>query len=403
MGSIFKRIKKTVSKIKNPLGKLFRKVGKGIAKLGGKVWKGIKDLGVKAFDAYGKFSKKLGPIGMIGMSIAMPYLLGAFGTTGAGLWTGFGSISKTASLSTNPFMKVLGYAGKGVYKTSNFIGGTYRGITQTIGKTFEGFAGVKNAATGVRGKGSISQGFTNLFKGTSEVISGKAGMGTSKFLEIGGVNLGNFNVDRKLSYDVFDKTYGLNGTYSSMSPDVSKYHRTIMKNTDLDAQKAWEYAQNNGVYSQQAGHKTNYILDKSMSPDFSFTAPVEPVGAKAFQADYDWTGTNIKNTMKGVEAQGAGMEWSPKGPVYETKPKGLLDSSNAKKVGKTILRTMAGDDNQAQQYIHPGSEYELHSVAGAYDPTKAFKSAGSMTTEAYKKWMEDLQLNISGSRPSKGL
>ena len=38
MGSIFKKIKKTVAKIKNPLGKLFKKVGRGIGIVGGKIW-----------------------------------------------------------------------------------------------------------------------------------------------------------------------------------------------------------------------------------------------------------------------------------------------------------------------------------------------------------------------------
>ena len=396
MGSIFKKIKKTVAKIKNALGKLFKRVGKSIAKVGGKIFKGIKNMGIKAYQAYGKFSKKLGPIGMIGMSIAMPYLLGAFGTTGAGLWTNFGAMSKTASLSTNPFLKVMGYAGKGVYNTSNFIGGTTRGISQTIGKVFEGFAGTKNAITGVRSGGSITQGFNNLFKGTADVISGKAGMGTSKFLEVGGVNLGNFNIDRKLSYDAFEQTMNINGTYSSMSPDVSKYHRTVMKNTNLDAQKAWEYTQNNGVYHQRVGPDTDYFLDKSLSNDFAFTAPVEPVGAKAFQADYDWTGENMKNTLKGVEAHGT--VWKPKGDTFGEKPKGLLSSSNAKKVGQSILRSMTGDDNQKPQYVHPGSETELNQVAGNYDATKVIKATGTMTTEAYKKWLESLNLNITGSK-----
>jgi hypothetical protein len=387
MGSIFKKIKKTVAKIKNPLGKLFKRVGKSIAKVGGKIFKGIKNMGIKAYQAYGKFSKKLGPIGMIGMSIAMPYLLGAFGTTGAGLWTNFGAISKTASLSTNPFLKVMGYAGKGVYNTSNFIGGTTRGISQTIGKVFEGFAGTKNAITGVRSGGSITQGFNNLFKGTADVISGKAGMGTSKFLEVGGVNLGNFNIDRKLSYDAFDRTMNINGAYSSMSPDVAKYHRTIMKNTDLDAQKAWEYAQNNGVWSTRKGPELNYFLDKSTSGDF-----LETGGVGAF----DWTGENMKNTLKGVESHGT--VWKPKGDTFGEKPKGLLSSSNVKRASQSILRSMGGDDNQKPQYIHPGSETELNQVTGNYDPTKAFKATGTMTTEAYKKWLESLNLNITGSK-----
>jgi hypothetical protein len=388
MGSIFKRIKKVVSKIKNPIGKLFKRVGRQIAKVGGKIFKGIKDMGMKAYQAYGKFSKKLGPIGMIGVSMAMPYLLGAFGTTGAGLWTGFGSISKTASLSTNPFLKVMGHAGQGIYKTSNFIGGTYRGITQTISKSFEGFAGVKNAVTGKRTGGSISQGFNNLFQGTTDVITGKAGMGTSKFLEVGGINLGNFNVDRKLSYDSFERTMNINGAYSSMSPDVSKYHRTIMKNTNLDAQKAWEYAQNNGVWSTRKGSELNYFLDKGSSGDF-----LETGGVGAF----DWTGENMKNTLKGVEAHGT--VWKPKGDVYGEKliGKGLLSSSNAKRVGQAVLNTMSGDDNQQEQYIYPGSEQEGNLIAGNYDASNAFKAKGNMTTEAYKKWLEKLNLNIKGS------
>ena len=397
MGSIFKRIKKTVSIIKNPLGKLFKKVGRQIAKVGGKIFKGIKDMGMKAYQAYGKFSKKLGPIGMIGLSIAMPYLLGAFGTTGAGLWTGFGSISKTASLSTNPFLKVMGHAGQGIYKTSNFIGGTYRGITQTISKSFEGFAGVKNAVTGKRTGGSISQGFNNLFQGTTDVITGKAGMGTSKFLEVGGVGLGNFNVDRKLSYDSFERTMNINGTYSSMSPDVSKYHRTVMKNTNLDANKAWEYTKQNGVYHQRVGPDTDYFLDKSMSKDFAFTAPVEPVGAKAFQADYDWTGENMKNTLKGVESHGT--VWKPKGDVYGEKQKSLLSSSNTKRVANALKNSMFSDDNQQEQYIHPGSEQEGNLIAGNFGGTKVIKGAGNQyTTEAYKRWLQSLNLDIKGSQ-----
>ena len=79
--------------------------------------------------------------------MAMPYLLGAFGATGGGLWTGFGKMMTGTKLtgaggqviktglmnSTNPFLNVLGNAGKGAYNAGNFIGGTYKGITQTIG------------------------------------------------------------------------------------------------------------------------------------------------------------------------------------------------------------------------------------------------------------------------------
>ena len=90
--SIFKKIKKAVTK---PLSKIFKGVGKGIAKVAKNVWKGVKGLGTKAVQAYGKFSQKLGPVGMIGLSIAMPYFLGAFSGAGGGLWTGFGKAMGT--------------------------------------------------------------------------------------------------------------------------------------------------------------------------------------------------------------------------------------------------------------------------------------------------------------------
>src|SRR6056300_1850473 len=106
--SIFKKVKKAITK---PVSKIFKGIGKGIAKVAKNVWKGVKGLGGKAVQAYSKFSKKLGPIGMIGVSMAMPYLLGAFGATGGGLWTGFGKLAETGSLSTNPFLKVMGHVG----------------------------------------------------------------------------------------------------------------------------------------------------------------------------------------------------------------------------------------------------------------------------------------------------
>ena len=106
--SIFKKIKKAVTK---PLSKIFKGVGKGIAKVAKNVWKGVKGLGSKAGQAYGKFSQKLGPVGMIGLSIAMPYFLGAFSGAGGGLWTGFGKAMGT---------QVTGPGGQ-IFKTGLFF------------------------------------------------------------------------------------------------------------------------------------------------------------------------------------------------------------------------------------------------------------------------------------------
>ena len=148
MGKIFKKIKRTVKKVTRPLGRIFKKVGGGIAKAGKYLYEGVAKVGGKIMSGYAKISDKLGPIGMIGMSIAMPYLLGAFSGAGGGLWTNFGTkmggvvgkggtvLQKGLMHSENPFLKVIGHAGKSIYNASNFVGGTTRGITQTITKTF---------------------------------------------------------------------------------------------------------------------------------------------------------------------------------------------------------------------------------------------------------------------------
>ena len=59
-----KWIKRTVKKVTKPVTKVFKGVAKGIAKVGKSVMRGV-----------AKLNKKLGPLGMIAMSIAMPYAL----------------------------------------------------------------------------------------------------------------------------------------------------------------------------------------------------------------------------------------------------------------------------------------------------------------------------------------
>ena len=78
MGKIFKRAKKAVKRVFKGVTKAAKKIGKGIAKVGRSIWDGVKQIGGKAFELYGKLSNKLGPIGMIGLSMAMPYLMPGF-------------------------------------------------------------------------------------------------------------------------------------------------------------------------------------------------------------------------------------------------------------------------------------------------------------------------------------
>ena len=77
MGSVFKRIKKTFKKVTKPLSKMTKGIARGIAKVGKAVMKGV-----------AKLNSKFGPLGMIAMSIAMPYAMNGLsswiGTVGQG-------------------------------------------------------------------------------------------------------------------------------------------------------------------------------------------------------------------------------------------------------------------------------------------------------------------------------
>ena len=410
MGSIFKSIKKTVGKVLKPITKVFKGVAKGIAKVGKNVWNGIKTLGGKAFAAYGKLSQKLGPIGMIAMSMAMPYLLGGFSGVGGGLWTNFGTGMKSLQASTNPFFKVMGYAGKGVYNASNFVGGTTRGISQTISKTFQGFAG--------KG-GSVGQGFKNLWQGTSEVLSGKAGMGTMKYvdasmltkavgvpgknmagvmkavynpktlIQTGGVSLGNVNVANKFAMDSIRRTMA--GQIKDLSLDSQKYVRTVANRFGVDDRTAYSYVHNNGV-------GLDGKLDFSLSPDFKEIGGV---------GEFNFTGDNLDKTadLWKIQAKG-GYHYKQKteGDIFETE-QSLLGKSKGSKLDKALGATkdwLLGSDDVQNQAISAQDDISKEFANVQYGGTSMAYGTGQLLTPEQKKWFAMMEqkdaMNIAGSR-----
>jgi len=320
---VFKSATKAVKKVTKGVTKAFKKVGKGIAKVGKGIWNGVKKIGGAAFKAYGKLSNKLGPIGMIGLSMAMPYLMPGFTSAAGGLWTNFGAKmgvgSKTlgwANSTTNPFLRTIGQIGGNIYKGTNFIKGTAQGISQTVSKTFEGFASQGTI------KDKIASGFSNLYRGTSEVLTGKAGMGTmtsqttqsvlnaagkigpfdggaysslgstsiptynaNTLLQTGGVELGNVNVANKFIFDAQSAAMSNAKVFTNFSPESTKYLNTLRK-VGVDDNTAYQYLRNNGVGADG-------VLDYSLSKDF-----IETGGVGA----YDFTGQNIKGSFDAVNA-----------------------------------------------------------------------------------------------------
>jgi len=396
----FSRIFKTVKKaIKKPITKIFKGIGKGIAKVAKNTFKGIKQLGGKAFQAYGKISKKLGPVGMIGVSMAMPYLLGAFGATGGGLWTGFGKMAEAGSLSTNPFLKVLGHVGKGTYNAGNFVGGTYKGITQTIGQTFKGFA-----------SGDMSQGFKNLYQGTTEVLSGKAGMGTSKLAQYsgsqimqpvynantltqtGGVSLGNANVANSFYRDSVAAAMKKNALFTSMEGDTLKYFNSTKKYfPGLDDKSAFEYIQNNGAFNDGGMLK----LDYSASGDFTALGPPN---------EFTFTGDNISKTIDTykINTNLGTVNKIANGDAFEmpgTESGGILSKGNVTKAAIETAKNWFASDNNTQQSLLTGGSNTLGVVSGAYDGTNVTKAVGGeFLTDAQRAAMEGATFNIAGSR-----
>ncbi len=147
MGGVVKKIKKTAKKVTKPLTRTVRRVAKAVKKIGKSVMKGV-----------AKVSNKLGPVGMIALSIAMPYALG-------GLSSLVGTAGGTTGLmnSSNLFLKSIGTIGNQIrtgYQAFNTFASTAKqGISNTISKAFSKLA--------PKGSGNIfsriSQGAKNLY------------------------------------------------------------------------------------------------------------------------------------------------------------------------------------------------------------------------------------------------
>jgi len=413
---VFKGATKAVKKVTKGVTKAAKRIGKGIAKIGKNVWNGVKKLGGKAFEMYGKISGKLGPIGMIGLSMAMPYLMPGFSGAAGGLWTNFGAKATTwANHATNPFLRTMGQIGGNIYKGTNFIKGTAQGISQTIGKTFSGFAG--EGTIGSR----VSTGFSNLYKGTTEVLSGAAGKGTmiptnfstalgtasnpnlisasqqftsSQFAafnantitQTGGVALGNMNVANKFTYDVTSAAMKNAGVFKNFSPDAEKYLNTLRK-VGVDDNTAYSYLRNNGVDSTG-------ILDYSASADFSALGPPN---------EYAFTGNNLKNSFKAADYNYNMKFTKPKieGEVFAQpdsllKPQGM-DKPNAFK--KAALSSALSGQNEstdgAVQFASLKATDPNSNISGTGGSTGAYTKEGLLLNEAQKLFFRNQNLDIA--------
>ena len=409
---VFKGATKAVKKVTKGVTKAAKKIGKGIAKIGKNVWNGVKKIGGKAFELYGKVSGKLGPIGMIGLSMAMPFLMPGFSGAAGGLWTNFGAKAATWSThATNPFLRTIGQIGGNIYKGTNFIKGTAQGISQTIGKTFEGFA--SEGTFGSR----ISSGFSNLYKGTTEVLTGQAGKGTmlrtnfseailkespimqsvrgasSQFAsfnpttltQTGGIELGNMNIANKFTYDATSAAMKNAGVFKNFDANANKYLNTLRK-VGVDDRTAFEYLSKNGV--------VNGKLDYTLSGDFMQVG--NPMGEA-----YSFTGDNLKQSFKAADYNYNMKFTKPKvdGEVFAQpdsllKPQGM-DKPNAFK--QAALSTALSGQNESGDGVKFASlkaEDPNSMISGTGGSTGAYTKEGLLLNEAQKAFFRNQNLDI---------
>lgn len=153
MGGVAKAISK-------PFKSVTKAVTKTVSKVVKKTAKAIKKVGTAVMSGVSKISSKLGPVGMIAMSIAMPYAL-----------AGLSSMTTAAMASNNVFLQAVGQVGNVIrtgYQAFNAgVSNAFSSITNSISTAFKRFApqSVQNMFT------SISEGAKNLYQKAVENVS----------------------------------------------------------------------------------------------------------------------------------------------------------------------------------------------------------------------------------------
>lgn len=153
MGSVRKVFKKVTRAVKKPVSKITKGIAKGIAKVGKAVIRGV-----------AKINKKLGPLGTIALSMAMPYAL-------SGLSSGFSAMANTTA--TGPFSTFV----KSIGQIGVDIGSKFSSITGQIGSKMSSITN------------RITKGFSNIGKGNN--IFSRISNGVKNLYNKAKTNFGN--------------------------------------------------------------------------------------------------------------------------------------------------------------------------------------------------------------------
>ena len=268
MGKVFKKAKKIVKKVTKPITKIVKKTVKKVKKIGKAVMKGVS-----------KISNKLGPIGMIAMSIAMPYAL-------SGLSSIVGTAGGTTGLmnSSNIFLKAVGSVGNQIrlgyqsFNTAMSLG--KKSITDVIGKTFQKFA---------------PKGGTNIFSRISD--------GAKRLYTAGKNKLKNMMPKPLTAKGGTSEVFGTG--YSTDGP-------MMMSNTDLASKMTLPITDPNYISAGQVNMKSltkpSGWFTKTNAAGIDADTIVSDVINDAYKTRLDGFGTNAKRMFTDIKNKALEMD-----------------------------------------------------------------------------------------------
>ena len=326
MGSVRKVFKKATKVIKKPISKITKGIARGIAKVGKSVMKGVT-----------KLNKKLGPLGMIAMSIAMPYALGglsniighggmaagqasglmgsqnlflrSIGNVGNAIRTGYnaatGAISKAASgitkSITKAFTKMSGGKGNGLWsKISNGAKNLFNNVRNTVKKYSPKFRAGQSGTVDVMGYGGPPGTTGNITQMTSEQAASLLKSGTIDSSQISNQILGSAEgyftkagsseADKLITETLnktFDDTIGRN-----LSDNALKHMNnlgSISEGTFANKYDMWDSMSKNKGFIESA------TADGSIAYDFDFIKSGDYGMGTSAKDGYIFNGNNTFN------------------------------------------------------------------------------------------------------------
>jgi len=327
MGSVRKVFKKVTKAVKKPVSKITKGIAKGIAKVGKAVIRGV-----------AKINKKLGPLGTIALSMAMPYALQGLGqgfatmaqTQATGPFSSFiqsigqmgvnagnkfsaitGQISKGMSNITSRITKSFSNIGKGnniFSRISNGVKNLYNNVKTSFGNTFGKKASAGKVEVFSPGEGpmllDVDQAAKSLRAGTiqasdlgTQTAASKSGWFTKSLTES---QLKN----QQVITDAINKSYA--DTLSGYSDNAMRFFTDVKKQaiaegTYINDYQVGELLKNNGLNQN--------VAYKGITTDFD-------EGTRFLESNFDIANSKNYKVLgdgKGYEFTGNEMFKTPKG------------------------------------------------------------------------------------------